>query len=187
MKGLAIKRYWKARDRKCRDCHKKFSPDMPNHYWCPECRYKYGIKKDAIKKQLQLIVDAREAPYRQILETSNDKNQHILCKLYLNLSARYLREKPWYMEPEDPLIFLGCTLEEYKEYLEKQFTAEMNWDLFLGNKNALFQIKAKKTISSFIDLSDNKARKTLYEDSEKKKQLFEYTNFYPRLCKSHLK
>jgi hypothetical protein len=59
---------------------------------------------------------------------------------------------------------LGCTIEEYKQYLETQFKPEMNWD----NHGLVWEIDHIIPCSLF-DLTD----------IEQQKQCFYYTNLQP--------
>jgi hypothetical protein len=60
--------------------------------------------------------------------------------------------------------YLGCTMEEYTQYLEQQFTQDMNWD----NYGEYWEIDHIKPIDAF-DLNDETQ---LYE-------AFNYTNTQP--------
>jgi hypothetical protein len=60
--------------------------------------------------------------------------------------------------------YLGCTMEEYTQYLEQQFTQDMNWD----NYGEYWEIDHIKPIDAF-DLNDEIQ---LYE-------AFKYTNTQP--------
>jgi hypothetical protein len=60
--------------------------------------------------------------------------------------------------------YLGCTMDEYTQYLEKQFTQDMNWD----NYGEYWEIDHIKPIDAF-DLNDEIQ---LYE-------AFKYTNTQP--------
>jgi len=62
------------------------------------------------------------------------------------------------------ISLLGCTLEECKLYLEKQFTPEMNWE----NHGIVWEIDHIKSCISF-DLTD----------VEQQKQCFHYYNLQP--------
>jgi len=62
------------------------------------------------------------------------------------------------------IYLLGCTLEECKSYLEKQFLHEMNWD----NHGVVWEIDHIKPCSLF-DLTD----------VEQQKQCFYYSNLQP--------
>lgn len=60
--------------------------------------------------------------------------------------------------------YLGCTIEEYKQYLESQFKPEMNWN----NHGIVWEIDHIKPCNLF-DLTD----------IEQQKQCFHYTNTQP--------
>jgi len=66
--------------------------------------------------------------------------------------------------------YLGCTIEEYKSYLEKLFTQEMTWE----NYGTYWEIDHIKPIDSF-NLSDPKE---LFE-------CFHYTNTQPMFWKDN--
>lgn len=62
------------------------------------------------------------------------------------------------------IALLGCSLDEVKEYLEKQFTFDMNWE----NHGIYWEVDHILPCDSF-DLSD----------IEQQKQCFHYTNLQP--------
>lgn len=59
---------------------------------------------------------------------------------------------------------LGCSLEELKNYLEKQFKEEMNWE----NHGSYWEVDHKIPCSSFN-----------MQDPEQQNQCFHYTNLQP--------
>lgn len=68
---------------------------------------------------------------------------------------------------------LGCSMNEFKQYLESKFTEEMNWDNY-GRKG--WHIDHIKPCISF-DMSD----------PEQQKQCFHYTNLQPLWWRDNLK
>ena len=70
---------------------------------------------------------------------------------------------------------LGCSIEEYKQYLESKFTEGMNWDNY-GRKEGYWNVDHIKPCSSFN-----------LTDLEQQKQCFNYTNTQPMWWEENLK
>lgn len=100
----------------------------------------------------------------------NKYKREIYNKVPKNIILSHLRKrirdfvKNKIMNDSKYLELLGCSSEDYKQYLENQFTKEMNWD----NYGSYWEIDHKKAISNFNILDYNEVRKA-----------FHYTNTRP--------
>jgi len=116
----------------------------------------------------------RTKNYEQLNRDKNNKyhreytNKRFKTDLNFKLTC-ILRSRLWKAmngNPKDTttLNLLGCTLDEFKQYLESLFIPEFNW----GNHGLIWEIDHKTPCSSF-DLTDIKQQK----------ECFHYTNLEP--------
>lgn len=92
----------------------------------------------------------------------NDKQFKIKILLRSRFSAALKNQN--ILKMNSVLILVGCTIQECKQYLEKQFKFEMTWD----NHGTYWEIDYIKPCSSFN-----------LTNIEEQKQCFHYTNLQP--------
>jgi hypothetical protein len=85
-------------------------------------------------------------------------------KLRVNLGIRLNKALKTHTKYTSVLNLIGCSINELKEYIEKQFTDVMSW----GNHGIYWEVDHIKPCSSF-DLTD----------IEQQKQCFHYSNLQP--------
>lgn len=178
---------------KCKECLKQYDKQynslnndkIQQHYILNKERYKYNSKQyynnnreELIKKQIQYGKDnphkRKEASkkyskihpeYKQQYQVNRYKNDPQF-KLRLILSTRLngaLKKNKTY-KTNKTLELLGCSIKEFKQYLEHQFKSEMNW----GNHGGVWEIDHIQPCSSFNLLNE-----------DEQKQCFHYTNMQP--------
>jgi|TARA_R110000737_G_C14314430_1_gene438522 hypothetical protein len=120
---------------RCKSCHsKKFYKPTPNKLQCRECgkpsnkqnSHKTGLyRKDgshiyeSICKLCKKIYTRERQKIRRLEDLS--------YRLHQNLRAR-INQKVLSKGGKTSLEFLGCSIDEYKIYLEERFDQHMNWD-----------------------------------------------------------
>jgi len=140
--------------RKCNICGKSFKPSFSIEVMCSDhCRnenskiYNRNIGRE--KRRLKHHIRKTDATYR-IAKSMRANISH-------SLKARNHKKKSKTSE------YLGCSIKELKDYLEKQFTAGMNYDNY-GD----WHIDHIKPINSFA-----------LDDEEELKKCFNYKNLQP--------
>lgn len=135
----------------------------------------YHDNKDKIKEKRKIYDlknPTRQKEYNKINLKKNNLNQKnrwekdINYKLRKTLSSRFCLElkKKSHKKDQSSLLLIGCTIEELKLYLEKQFKPEMTWE----NHGEIWEIDHIKPCMSF-DLTDIKQQQ----------ECFHYTNLQP--------
>ena len=94
-------------------------------------------------------------------------------RILQNLRSRLTMELKRNSKSDHTIKLLGCSVKFLKEYLEKQFKKNMNWNNYGRNKNN-WQVDHKRPCCSF-DLS---------KPSEQKK-CFHYSNLQPLWIKEN--
>ena len=120
-------------------------------------------KEDYIKNKIQQYYKNKSKNKKVVTKYIKLKNNDIMYRILYNLSDRIndelnkrnIKRTLTYME------FLGCSLEELKIHLQKQFVEEMNYDNY-----------GKWEIDHIIPIS----KMNLYDIDEAKK-CFNYNNF----------
>ena len=90
---------------------------------CKKCNNERRNNSNWYKNQYDNIKDYK-------LDWTNNKYKNDLnYKLKSNIRCRmnHVLKEQYISKDNNSLKYLGCNLEEYKEYLEKQFIPEMNW------------------------------------------------------------
>jgi hypothetical protein len=141
--------------------------------WCKECVKEYNkLNEDKLKilyknnyeKNKERIKTRQKVNLKKILDQRKDRYHKDSEFRIRNVT----RTRIWNALKNDKcsssLDLLGCTIEEYKIYLEKQFLPEMNWE----NHGKVWEIDHKISLSSF-DLTK----------TEQHKVAFHYTNTQP--------
>lgn len=125
---------------KCSRCHKKFEPneedikinDKPIQT-CYDCRKPtcpHGIRN---KSKCKECVNEYRKNYRKKKCPHNkrkdrccicDYNEFLVSKLRIYVNRAVKQNRTY----KSSIEYLGCTIKEYKEYIEKQFKDDMNWD-----------------------------------------------------------
>lgn len=140
-------------------------------------KQKYNIDKDKIKQYVkQWYTENKEhcklkskqwdknnkdrKNKRQRERYKNDTN----FKLLLNLRGRFNQALKTNTKRSSILTLLGCSIEEYKLYIESQFKPEMTWE----NHGEIWEIDHIIPCDSY-DLTN----------TEQQKQCFHYTNTQP--------
>ena len=124
----------------------KFKEKNPSYY------------KDYYKENSQII--SKNIIKYQKKKYNNDLN----FKLKSNLRARFHHALKKGNKIKSIIYLTGCNIEELKQYLEKQFKPEMNWE----NHGKVWEIDHIKPCSSF-DLTKE----------EEQQKCFHYTNLQP--------
>lgn len=117
---------------------------------CKECTSKYNKKRQPIR-------NAQDRERRII-----DPKFKILCSLRARICQILKKDKV--RKTNSTLNLLGCSLEEFKLYLEKQFKPEMNWE-----NHGLVWENDHTIPCDFFNLTN----------IEEQKQCFHYTNLQP--------
>jgi hypothetical protein len=91
----------------------------------------------------------------------NDNPNFKIIKLIRN---RFMQSLKHTNKSTSSILLLGCSIEEFKLYLEQQFKSEMNWE----NHGIVWEIDHIKACANF-DL----------KDIEQQKECFHYTNMQP--------
>jgi hypothetical protein len=94
----------------------------------------------------------------------NRYNRDIEFRLSISLRTRIIAALKGNFKGDKTLKLLGCTIEDFKLHLEKQFLPEMNWE----NHGIVWEIDHIKPCASF-DLTD----------VNQQKECFHYVNQYP--------
>jgi hypothetical protein len=127
---------------KCKSCYKrdnalryqdkKESIKEHNRKWNQENKeknketwkiYYQNNKKQLIEKAKTWNKENKERFNKRMRETRNPLYQSILSRINKVLK-KYTSEGKKYSTGE----YLGCTIEEYKQYIESKFTLEMTWE-----------------------------------------------------------
>jgi len=148
----------------------------------PKYKQYYQQNKEKIIKQSLLYQNSNKEKYDQYQKEWRLKNKDKLNNQIKEWSKKERKNNPLFKlrhslrariydilknnRSKSKLIkeLLGCTIEEYKQYLETQFKPEMNWD----NHGKIWEIDHIVGCINF-DLSD----------FEQQKQCFHYTNTRP--------
>lgn len=129
---------------------------------CKECIYK--VSSSTEYKNKNKIYRATSSRYKETRAKYREEN--INYKLTHRLRGRFnsalFRKK--FIKSHPTLDLLGCTIEEFKIHIEKQFTPEMNWE----NQGSYWHIDHIRACCSF-DL----------RNIEQQKQCFHYSNMRP--------
>jgi len=107
--------------------------------------------------------------------TINEKYQMIhnpIYRLTKNLRTRIPNALNGKVKYKGTIQLLGCTINELKKYLEKQFTDKMNWD----NYGSCWHVDHIKPCSLFNFLNESEQM-----------ECFHYTNLQPLEAKENLK
>jgi len=176
----------KCTKKKYRDSHK----DKLNTY-SKEYNKSYIRDKDYYKKNktkvLQYLKKYRQTKKGKLItktasnKWSNSEKGKAYKRRYLKINMRYrlgknLRLRIWHAlkgnsKSNSTINLLGCTIEELKQHLQKQFKPDMNWDNY-----GKWHIDHIKPCAKF-DL-------TIKENQEK---CFHYTNLQPLWAVENLK
>lgn len=143
-----FKSYYHSSGRKDSDYYKTYR-EQNKEYFNTYCHNHYHTKKEL---------------YREWNKTKYDTD--LKFKLKHITSSRISQALKTYqtLKQNRTIEYLGCSMEEYTQYIEKQFTLEMTWE----NYGIYWEIDHVKPIDAF-DLNDENQ---LYE-------AFHYTNTQP--------
>jgi hypothetical protein len=130
------------------------------NYWCRVC-----VKEDRKYKSWNLNQYSTYKNYRRTWN-NNQYNSDLNYKLIINFRCRMnsILKKQSTQKNNTSLKYLGCSLEEYKQHLEKQFKPDMNWD----NHGVIWEVDHIYPCSKF----DLTIEKNIYE-------CFNYINTQP--------
>lgn len=139
----------------CTNCNKyKFIEEFyKNAIWCKLCRKQYNIdNKEKIKEYSKNYnsKDIQKKFYNKnklkFFKYKKERRKNDpLFKLKENLRRRVYSYIKNNFKIEKSIIYLGCSIEEYKLYLESQFTSEMTWE----NYGTIWEIDHIKPLFSF--------------------------------------
>ena len=131
------------------------------HSWCKECNKQYKKEnKEAIiqykilnnqkilNKAKQYYIDNKEIHIKRTSENKRkrkkiDPNFMLRGKISSSVSCYITYKRLTKTNPS--IIYLGCSIEFYKQYLESQFLPEMTWE----NHGEIWEIDHIIPISSF--------------------------------------
>lgn len=145
-------------------------------YRCKSCtskeykKYYYSNKEYEINRQIKYQINNPEKVKKRRREKHFENyNNDIIYKLKINLRNRmklFLKSKNFNEIKNGTLKIIGCTPQELKEYIEKQFKDGMSWENygFYGWH-----------IDHIIPLSSAKEMEDVY-------RLSHYTNLQPLWC-----
>lgn len=133
-------------------------------------KYRYQKNKEKILEHVKIYRQSHKEEINQY--DSNKRKTDIRYKLSKYLRRRLLLALKGNPKLETTLKLLGCSIEELKQHLEKQFTEGMSWD---NHSYYGWHIDHIKPCASF-DLS---------KASEQHK-CFHYTNLQPLWAKENL-
>jgi hypothetical protein len=127
----------------CKSCYlKKYYTSTPNKKICKECHIsldKISGRNSGLKRKDGSIIYANTCKnchktYNREYNKKRRKN-NVSVRLYESIKAS-LNKKIKTLESNKIDKYLGCTLKEYKLYLEQQFNKDMNW----GNYGSYWEI-----------------------------------------------
>ena len=131
--------------------------------------------KEHVAKLIQEWKKKNKDYYNKTRNKRNKKRrqQDVLFKLISNLRSRLsngVRSKKWYKNS----IFseyLGCTLEQLRDYLEKQFMQGMTWENYgeLWQIDHVMALGLAKTIEEMIKFCHYTNLQPLWKEDHKKK------------------
>jgi hypothetical protein len=151
---------YSKRDKKYSETKKKWRED--NKDQLKEYYNNWRKQNIEILSQKQKEYNKKRQPIRNIQDINkrnNDSHFRILCSIRGRIGTLLKKNKT-----SRTTELLGCSIEDFKQHLEKHFKPEMNWD----NYGKIWEIDHIKPCSSF-DLSD----------IEQQKQCFHYSNTQP--------
>lgn len=156
------------------------------YVYCKECRKNLYLLNSTNRKEKskQYYYENKEQNYNKILErnklwrknnpnyTTERKKIDPIFKLIKNTRRRLKRflDINYITKRSKTFEIIGCTPQQLKEHIEKQFTDGMSWDLMGENIH----------IDHIIPLSSAKTEEEIYK-------LCHYTNLQPLWAKDNLK
>jgi len=178
--------------RECKECthqhssnhYRKYHPIKyikPNHKICSKCKIELPFENFNKLKLGKFNIDTlckkcRSEEFQkwnnkggkewnnQYIKKRKENDYQFKLKHTLRLRLLDALKRKNVTKKHSAIKLLGCSIEECKQHLEKQFKPEMNWD----NHGKVWEIDHIKPCSKF-DLSD----------SEQQKECFHYTNLQP--------
>lgn len=172
-KNKPLTDFYKSANSRCKNCHKKWRKQyyIQNSQHQIQKQIEWNNKNREYRNNIYLKKWRKETQYQNIYQRHRYKND-ILYKLSnLMRSRTYCALKVKYWTKNQTMSkYLGCSLDELKQHLEKQFQFGMNWDNygFYGWH-----------IDHIIPLSKAKTKKELF-------QLCHYTNLQPLWSRDNL-
>jgi len=145
----------------------KNSPDGKE----PRCKLCTKQYKNSIKEQQKLyfkkynIINRKRKTIYSNIYKSNKRKNNIQFRISDNLRSRFFKAINSNSKSKSIITLLGCSVIEFKLYLEQQFINKMDWN----NYGKIWEIDHIKPCSKF-DL-------TKLEEQQK---CFHYTNLMPR-------
>lgn len=115
----------------------KLTPDGLYHT-CYTCHYKLNKKTTSYKNQYNDKKKNWEINKQQT-DINYKLSGNLRCRLNSSLRSQYTQKNNSFIK------YLGCSIEEYKLFLEKQFETDMNWD----NHGVLWEIDHIYPLSKF--------------------------------------
>jgi len=128
---------------------------------------------EAIRKQIQKR--NRKDPHWHTKYHNARCRKDINYKLLHNLRNRLYQALKRGAKKSSTLFYLGCSIQEFKQYLESQFKEGMSWDSY-GNKEGQWSIDHINPCSSFD-----------HSDEEQIKKCWHYSNMQPMWHVENLK
>lgn len=116
------------------DFHNVKSRKGGKQYWCKECGNKSSqqYRQDNKEKSLQSSANWKENNKDKVRESNR---KYITSRQKTDIQYKilnYTRSRIWELLKKKKTIstsqIFGCSLQQFKEHIEKQFTKEMTWE-----------------------------------------------------------
>ena len=133
-------------DYKCIDCHKLYKINRKESESKISKKYYIKNKEERILKSRLYELNNKEKVrenHRLYMQKRRKEPSWRLKESILSLLNIKLKNKT-----QSHIAYLGCSIEEYKLYLESKFTPEMSWENY-GRKGGYWEIDHIIPISSF--------------------------------------
>jgi hypothetical protein len=118
----------------CKSCHlEKYYEPTPNKKICKECNIsldKNSGRNSGLKRKDGSIIYANTCKncYKKYNRENSKKRREENTHIKLQESIRSTIQRKIKNKTKKSIEYLGCSYEEYKIYLEKQFDENMTWD-----------------------------------------------------------
>jgi len=168
-KGKQIKKIYNS---KYQETHKEHIKEYLKEYRKSEKRKKYQKEYDKSEKRKKYFKDYNEKnkeKYNKYINQKLEKNPLFKLKKNIRCLIKYSFKNKGFQKNTKTIDILGCSIEEFKQYIEKQFEPWMSWEN-RGKYNG--QEKYGWDIDHIIPLASAKTEEELLK-------LNHYTNLQP--------
>lgn len=163
-------------------------------YFCRDCRKEYRkVNKEKIKerdkeynknnlqnrrdyyKTYRLVNNDRINEYRRYhRKTVLLNNPLFICSTTIRDSIRHGLKNKGYLKKSKTIEILGCSFEEFKQYIESKFESWMSWENYGNPKDGIYELNKTWDIDHIKPMSSAKTEEDVLN-------LNHYTNLRP-LC-----